>query len=471
MDKDLETKENYFSLDPNKLVEVDGKYYTTLRTSWNILFNPEQMTPYIVKSVDETAGTFEMEAITGNIIPAGTPVIIETNSNDIEENRMVPTLTNAASGAVPTSNLLQTSTKYFPNQTVSTSSNYKKLMVNANGELAFGGSALSTVNGNEAYLRVANEVVLPQPIQTVTLAQLVASGEVGKTYEVTDLIGVYAVENNQFLICKDSNGYAAPDEMLEGYIDFMHTTSGLTEAPLATYDQSNWIGLRLPEGQDFNELELNHRLTGVVGVLQNRVNPEMLLTQLPTEGDQITTNSNLYAAASFYGLNHQKSEVNKKEYFFVQPKPMELARIVMTQWDGTKFIAPVHDENHPTWNPQELSGEFEFNGSYLQPGADELLTGHGYRMPLAVVKYKTAQAPLREETRQQYVVYPLNLERTTDVGDDGVITSVTSPKASQVVGVTYYNVTGLSSERPFEGVNIVVTRYSDGSTSAAKRIF
>lgn len=34
MDKDLETKENYFSLDPAKLVEVDGKYYTTLRTSW-----------------------------------------------------------------------------------------------------------------------------------------------------------------------------------------------------------------------------------------------------------------------------------------------------------------------------------------------------------------------------------------------------------------------------------------------------
>lgn len=468
MDKDLETKENYFSLDPNKLVEVAGKYYTTLRTSWNILFNPEQMTPYVVTNVDETAGTFEMEALTGNIIPAGTPVIIETSSNVVLENRMVPTTTNAASGAVPTSNLLQCSEKYFPNQTVSTSSNYKKLMVNANGELAFGGSALSTVNGNEAYLCVVNEVVLPQPIQTVTLAELVASGVEGKTYEVTDLIGVYAVENNQFLICKDSDGYAAPDEMLEGYIDFMHTTSGLTEAPPTTYDQSNWIGLRLPEGQDFNELELNHRLTGVVGVLQNRVNPEMLLTQLPTEGDQVSTNYNLYAAASFYGQNHQTGK-NGKEYFFVQPKPMELAKVEMIQWDETKFIAPVHDKDHPTWNPQELYGEFEFNDFYLQSDADELITGHGYRMPLAVVKYKTAKAPLRDETRQ-YVVYPLNLERTTHE-ENGVITSVTSPKASQVVGVTYYNVTGLSSDRPFDGLNIVVTRYSDGSTSTVKRLF
>lgn len=468
MDKDLETAENYFSLDPAKLVQVGNKYYTTLRTSWNILFNPEQMTPYVVTNVDETAGTFEMEALTGNIIPAGTPVIIETSSNVVLENRMVPTTTNAASGAVPTSNLLQCSEKYFPNQTVSTSSNYKKLMVNANGELAFGGSALSTVNGNEAYLCVVNEVVLPQPIQTVTLAELVASGVEGKTYEVTDLIGVYAVENNQFLICKDSDGYAAPDEMLEGYIDFMHTTSGLTEAPPTTYDQSNWIGLRLPEGQDFNELELNHRLTGVVGVLQNRVNPEMLLTQLPTEGDQVSTNYNLYAAASFYGQNHQTGK-NGKEYFFVQPKPMELAKVEMIQWDETKFIAPVHDKDHPTWNPQELYGEFEFNDFYLQSDADELITGHGYRMPLAVVKYKTAKAPLRDETRQ-YVVYPLNLERTTHE-ENGVITSVTSPKVSQVVGVTYYNVTGLSSDRPFDGLNIVVTRYSDGSTSTVKRLF
>ncbi len=40
VDKDLNTKENYFSLDPAKLVKVGDKYYTTLRTSWNILIDP-----------------------------------------------------------------------------------------------------------------------------------------------------------------------------------------------------------------------------------------------------------------------------------------------------------------------------------------------------------------------------------------------------------------------------------------------
>ncbi len=38
----------------------------------------------------------------------------------------------------------------------------------------------------------------------------------------------------------------------------------------------------------------------------------------------------------------------------------------------------------------------------------------------------------------------------------------------QVVDVKYVNVQGMQSDRPFDGLNIVVTRYSDGSTTATK---
>ena len=471
IDKDLETCENYFSLDPNKLVEVDGKYYTTLRTSWNILFNPEQMTPYIVKSVDETAGTFEMEAISGNIIPAGTPVIIKTKSNDIEENRMVPTTTNAASGAVPTGNLLQVSTKYFPNQAAPVA-NCKGLYKNADGQLAFGGSTLSTVNGNEAYLSVANEVV--KPIQAVTLAQLVANGEVGETYEITDLTSVDVVDDYQLLICKDDNAYANKDENTENYIDYMHmgSISGLSQAPLDTCDQSNWIGLRVPEGKEFTTgLVHGNRLSGVVGRLTDAVNPELQLTQVPTAtpGTPASTDLNLYIAAAFYGVNHQKGK-NDKEYFFVQPKPMELANVEMAQWqwDGNKFIVPVHDEAHPTWNTAELSGEFEFNRAYLRDvNQSELLQeGHIYNLLPAVVKLKTRLASGRDGSRQ-YVVYPLALEKVTSE-EGGVITGLRDLTNPEVIGTDYYNTTGMRSSRPWPGVNIVVTRYSDGSRSAVK---
>ena len=38
----------------------------------------------------------------------------------------------------------------------------------------------------------------------------------------------------------------------------------------------------------------------------------------------------------------------------------------------------------------------------------------------------------------------------------------------EVVGQTYYNVQGMESDKPFDGVNIVVTRYSDGTTTTTK---
>ena len=38
----------------------------------------------------------------------------------------------------------------------------------------------------------------------------------------------------------------------------------------------------------------------------------------------------------------------------------------------------------------------------------------------------------------------------------------------EVVSTTYYNVQGIKSDKPFDGVNIVVTRYSDGTTSVSK---
>jgi hypothetical protein len=37
-----------------------------------------------------------------------------------------------------------------------------------------------------------------------------------------------------------------------------------------------------------------------------------------------------------------------------------------------------------------------------------------------------------------------------------------------VVRVDYYNLMGMRADRPFEGINIVVTHYSDGTTSSFK---
>ena len=479
IDKDLETKENYFSLDPAKLVQVGDKYYTTLRTSWKILFNPEQMTPYVVTSVDETNGTFDMEPITGNIIPAGTPVIIETKSDDIEENRMVPTKTAAANGAVPAGNLLKYSEKYFPNQTVATSANYKQLMVNANGELAFGGNALSSVNGNEAYLSVSSDV---SRIQKVTLAELVAKGEPGRNYAITDLIGIAEVSDkanhDHMIICKDSIGYAAKDVKADGWIDYIHEVSELDVPDV--YDQSNWIALHLPAGGEISTDILNGApLKGVKGRLISKENPEFMLDAVPTrdsDKDKVEFIANTYIAASFYGVNHQPGYNGKEQFFFVQPKPMEYAAVTWSQWDGEKFVVP-NSEDHPEWKQADLAGQFDYNGNYLEQDPVELQLGHTYEMNAAVIKYKTAtggtqaRAPRRAEGEaKQYVVYPLTIDRITQE-QNGVITGVQQLSGDrQVMHVDYYNVSGMRSEGPWQGVNIVVTRYSDGTTSAVKML-
>ncbi len=60
-------------------------------------------------------------------------------------------------------------------------------------------------------------------------------------------------------------------------------------------------------------------------------------------------------------------------------------------------------------------------------------------------------------------VAPLLSYRTTEPSgiDEPVVDK-------QVVGRTYYNLAGMASSKPFDGVNIVVTRYTDGSQTATK---
>ena len=49
-------------------------------------------------------------------------------------------------------------------------------------------------------------------------------------------------------------------------------------------------------------------------------------------------------------------------------------------------------------------------------------------------------------------------------------TSIFEVNAANEVNVTYINAQGLKSDKPFNGVNIVITRYSDGSTKTTKMV-
>lgn len=68
-----------------------------------------------------------------------------------------------------------------------------------------------------------------------------------------------------------------------------------------------------------------------------------------------------------------------------------------------------------------------------------------------------------DSDRLYYVV-----EKQVTIPLNNIVTGIDNVTGKAVAGVKYYNVAGVESDRPFQGVNIEVTRYTDGSKSTRK---
>ncbi|MBO4813890.1 MAG: hypothetical protein J5523_02915 [Muribaculaceae bacterium] len=85
--------------------------------------------------------------------------------------------------------------------------------------------------------------------------------------------------------------------------------------------------------------------------------------------------------------------------------------------------------------------------------------------------YFTSQANFGRSTRglSDADYYMVQAESNYTIKPDNVITAVNNiGAAKQVVGVSYVNTIGQVSSTPWQGVNVVVTRYSDGSVATSK---
>ena len=184
------------------------------------------------------------------------------------------------------------------------------------------------------------------------------------------------------------------------------------------------------------------------------------------------------------------------QLYFVNPKIQEVAHI-WAVWCGNdpetgqpKNLFSVYKAEHkPTeninaWN---LNGTFRVKWDYNRKEnmglpedfgpATGLIEGVAYEFHAAVIR-PTDNRPnsLRADGDPEpqgilneglpspdYVLYPL------DIKEEGTWTAVVEKNAPKtVVDVSYYNLMGVESKKPFDGVNIIVTRYSDGSTSTTK---
>ena len=70
----------------------------------------------------------------------------------------------------------------------------------------------------------------------------------------------------------------------------------------------------------------------------------------------------------------------------------------------------------------------------------------------------------------KYYISEIELNTTLKGGSEQIITAVNDLNLNhrEVERVMYYNPTGMVSDRPFDGLNVVVTRYTDGTTSTTK---
>ena len=318
----------------------------------------------------------------------------------------------------------------------------------------------------------------PAPVVYYTLEEVATDEDIvtGRNYRITadDLTAVYVSGDGKTLYCKDDNAYDNPSEIAAGEIDYVTNVAGLMGAP---YDQSNWVALELPatSAMTFDRDLVGHKLTGVRGKLLSKGNPAISIdeTAMPVADataayDRYFDNLNVYLAANF--LSEEQTVASGETYFFVAPKPVEVATVTWAMWSEADncFLVPPKTGKI---NQAGIEGGFVADFSKFDGTVPTLLDGSVYSFRAIIFKNIPSQSAARRSAvaGDSYVVYPVDSFTRLGSVKDGVVTGLYNTNvAKQVSSVFYVNTLGVTSDKPFDGVNIVVTRYTDGTQSTVK---
>ena len=331
------------------------------------------------------------------------------------------------------------------------------------------------------------------------------------------------------IFAKDDEAYAHKRNPgnLKSYLIEYENGSFVNSLPQEKYDQSNWVEILIPDeinttpitnktaSNDYNTTlaELQETYEGKIlaggtinGTYIDDFNPTIEMTHAPAKPTSASTyDPNIYCTANFLisnlgenGATSGRTDEYGGHYFMMDAKPHEFCKVVWAYFEGTDdyFVAPAREGD-------DING-LDFNGGFLtdmslceeqnvtsESQAKNLFTAsddesYGNEEALysfkAIVR-KNSKSPYWQSTggngaprrivpkedgvregTPAYIVYPLS-----SGGNSEIVTAVEDVNGSRVVdSVRYYNLMGQESKSPFEGINIVVTRYTDGSSSTAK---
>ncbi len=307
--------------------------------------------------------------------------------------------------------------------------------------------------------------------------------DTSKDYTITNDLEVAYVSGDGYLYVRDKNSKA---------LDYSTPTANqIVDDVLATknYEQSNWVAIKVLNVEDARR---TFGINGQAKLLGSTIhgkfalvngNPELHAewgtVQFEPVFDTYQTlysdrnHVNTYFPAHFGSHMAYPGTEHAQEYFFVKPQLQEYAKLEDCVYNGGAMWMPVQIKSERQ-NMNGFNGGINvvINSNYwngtLQENERYKLTG--------IIRHRAAasgSAPRRigspyiagENTDYEFVVI------TAEV-DNSVVTGVENVDVERTVqSVSYVDLMGRMSTRPHNGVNVVVTTYTDGTKKTTKVVF
>lgn len=298
--------------------------------------------------------------------------------------------------------------------------------------------------------------------EVITLANLAVNGAEGTAYQVNDKMVVakkFQKAGKNYIVVKDA-AQAVRNFSTPAADDKFFNINGNKQEE---YAQNNWMLISLPV-ELYNQVNEKNTVTSITGTLTEKTNVAMEATNVVFENATNDFAPNTYCPINFMGESSVKgtNPAYTSSYYFATPKANEYAKVVWAVYNGGAFYLPSHTGSI---NVQEFKAAFNVDYSLNSVDNPELTSGNVYSFE-ALVKEEaapTTDAKSTSDASTKFMVYPLNLDAkkvATGVNDVN--------SAKEVKGVSYFNMMGVESAQPFDGVNIMVTTYTDGTQSATK---
>lgn len=309
----------------------------------------------------------------------------------------------------------------------------------------------------------ADFTTIVKTAEVTTLANLAVNGAEGTAYQVNDEMVVakkFQKAGKNYIVVKDA-AQAVRNFSTPAADDKFFNINGNKQED---YAQNNWMLVSLPV-ELYNQVNEKNTVTSITGSLTEKFNVAMEATNVVFENATNDFAPNTYCPINFMGERSVKgtNPAYTSSYYFATPKANEYANVLWAVYNATDgaFYLPSHTGSI---NVQEFKAAFNVDYSLNFVDKPELEDNKVYSFEALVkeVAVPTTDAKSTSDASTKFVVYPLDLDANMATGVNDV------NSAKEVKGVSYFNMMGVESAQPFDGVNIMVTTYTDGTQNAAK---